>query len=208
MKPTSLAQAAAAAALACTLSLTAVAAPTSQGVTTSDLASALRAGLNVEADREKPDLLFVQGKNHTIGVWGNACEEGSRCKGVTYLSVLKVAPSKESANKYNSEGNYSKIYINPEGKAFLVIDQVVWGGVSSENILNNALILMAETSSYLEGSGTIASVQPQSNSANLSTDLGKALGRQWLGNFQNTQLPLRPDFETRTLLKASAAERR
>ena len=207
MKFSSFAQVASATALACTLSLSAVAAPNADGATTNDIVAALQQGLSVEADKDKPDMLFAQGKNHLIGVWGTACD-GARCRGITYLSVLKVAPSKEAANKYNSDGSsFSKLYINPKGKAFLVIDQVVFGGVTPANILNNALMLMAETSEYLAKFDSVAAAQPSSNAATLSANLGVAANQRLPENLGHTMQPIPVDAATRLEIKAAAAER-
>lgn len=151
-------------------SASAFAAPTSEGVTLEDVQAALSVGLKVErlvTDKGNPYLL-AQGRNHTIAVHTVHCGD-TRCDGVRYFSVTDKKPTLSFVNAFNRKMNYAKVGLNADGEAVISVEHHAAGGVTDNNLLQTALILMVRMSDFFEQTGVQASAQtPPSASATLS----------------------------------------
>lgn len=151
-----------------TLAPTALAEPTESGVTIDDVANALSAGLVVTRAKTPGgiDVVHAQGKNHLVTAALLDCGKNGRCGGLWFLSVTDQKISASQANKFNYLHNYAKVVNNDDGQSLITLEQVVLGGVSSKNLLINALMLMTQMTEFnQEFSGTIAMApaRPDSN---------------------------------------------
>lgn len=143
------------------LSASAVAAPTSEGVTLEDVETAMSAGLKVErhvTDKGNPYLL-AQGRYHVIAVHTVHCG-AVRCDGVRYFSVTDKRPTMSFINTFNRTRDYAKVGLNAEGDAVISIEHHAAGGVTDANLLQTALILMVRMTDFFEQAGLVSTQTP------------------------------------------------
>lgn len=140
------------------------------GVTFEELEAALMVGLDVESATTSKGhkFLMAQGKNHIIAAQLIHCGNGTRCSGVRYFSILKTPPSSRTINEFNYGPNYSKLALNDSGKAVITLDHYVSGGVTSENLLGTAAVLMVAMTSLGATADIISSNKPAATTVMLS----------------------------------------
>jgi len=135
------------------LAQTATAATVYDGITFAQLSTVLSDGgsFTTQADKiEDIDLLYVQGKNHTIAVQLVHCDTAGKCEGVRYFTVLEQKVSESFANKFDWDHDYSKLTFSPKGAAILSQEFLIVGGVTDEAIRVNAASLMYRITQFNE----------------------------------------------------------
>lgn len=172
------------------------AAPDQDGVTYEELESALQVGLQVErATTGKGNkFLYAKGKNHLIAAFLTHCGTSTRCEGVTYFAVLKTKPTSGFVNQFNRDFDYAKVYLNEEDAAIISVQQHVSGGVTSDNILQNALILMVRMSDYAKAANATIALGPDSSTTNLRANVRNLLAQEAVGNtrYNSSRISLDP----------------
>jgi hypothetical protein len=141
------------------------------GVTFEELEAALTVGLDVQTGTTSKGnkFLMAKGKNHIIAAQLLHCGGGTRCNGVRYFSILATAPSATTINEFNYGPNYSKVALN-SGKAVISLDHYAGGGVTSENLLRTAAMLMAGMTGLGATADIISSNKPATTTVMLSFD--------------------------------------
>ncbi|MEQ1755802.1 MAG: YbjN domain-containing protein [Micropepsaceae bacterium] len=174
----------------------ATAAPNQDGVTYEELESALQAGLQVErATSSKGDkFLYAKGKHHLIAAFLTHCGTSTRCEGVTYFAVLKEKPSASFVNQFNRDFDYVKFYLNEEDSGIISVQQHVQGGVTSDNILQNALILMVRMTDYAKAANVTIALGPNGPTSYLRAPLRNLLAQEAVGNtrYNSNRISLDP----------------
>lgn len=142
------------------------------GVTFEELEAALSVGFEVQSGETAKGnkFMMVQGKNHIIAAQLFQCGGQTRCDGVRYFSILKTAPSSTTINEFNYGPNYGKVGFNSRGKAVISLDHYAGGGVTSENLLRTAAILMAGMTGLGASGDMISSNKPSTTTLMLSFD--------------------------------------
>jgi len=155
------------------------------GVTFAELTAALSAAkLTVTTDKvEGRDILYAQGKNHTIGAFLVHCGDSTRCEGVKYLAVLSEKLSTTYANSFNRRRNYSKIILDDQGTAVISVELLAVGGVADENLVQNSLGLMYRMTQLKQEMIQASAKPPQPPAATLSHSalLAARAEEAWVG---------------------------
>lgn len=142
------------------------------GVTLEELEAALSVGLDVRTGTTSKGnkFLMAKGKNHIIAAQLVHCGGDTRCDAVRYFSILKTAPSSSTINDFNYGPNYSKIALSDSGKAIISLDHYAGGGVTSDNLLRTAAILMVGMTALGATADIISSNKPATTTVMLSFD--------------------------------------
>lgn len=148
----------------------AAAADVFNGVTITELEAALATGLDVKSATTKDGdkLIFAKGRSQLIAAQLVHCGGEGRCEGVRYFAIVDKKLSAAEINAFNEAHNYSKVVISSAtGRTIMNVEQLTVGGVTSENLLYNALALMRRMGEIGEGEVT-AALPKVSNTAELS----------------------------------------
>lgn len=122
------------------------------GVSLDELASALGAGLDVKQDTTKKGTKFLvaEGKEDIIFAYLIHCGKEARCEGVRYFAIIDKKPSLNLVNQMNRNLSYSKVGLDAEGEVVVSVEMLTIGGVTADNLLQNALMLMLRMDSVKE----------------------------------------------------------
>jgi hypothetical protein len=141
-------------------------------ITLDELAAVLAKYFKVERDETDggPPFLLVSGKDNLIGVGLSHCGDDAKCEGVEFFTVLKRKYSLEQVNAFNADNSYSKMVLRAGVTVSLRIEVLTLGGVTDENLVNNAAALMVRENDANGANVASAPKAPAGQTAKLASE--------------------------------------